>query len=155
MTSKNERGFDIKGGAVRFGQGRMRSVGQGGLFGQVQGVGFGVGVDVKLLRRRAKGVGERGRAVASAAGRGGRAGRHGLGTGSDGTHTRRCAGVVMVVRERVGRAGGGGRGGGRGVRGGQPLLLRGGVGVTGVRPIGGGIIGAAMIKISMSHGELS
>lgn len=110
MTSKNERGFDVKGGAIRFGQGRMRSVGQGGLFGQVQGVGFGVGVDVKLLRGRAKGVGEWGWAVASEAGGRGRAGRHGLGTRSDGTHTRRCSGVEMVVRERVGRArGGGGR----------------------------------------------
>lgn len=110
MTSKNERGFDVKGGAVGFGKGRMRSVGQGGLFRQVQGAGFGVGVDVKLLRGGAEGVGERGRAVASAAGRRGRAGRHGFGTGSDGTHTRRCSGVEMVVRERVGRArGGGGR----------------------------------------------
>lgn len=110
MTSKNERGFDIEGGAVRFGQGRMRSVGQGGLLGQVQGAGFGVGVDVKLLRGRAKGVGEWGRAVASAAGGRGWAGRHGFGTGSDGTHTQRCSGVEMVVRKRMGRAGGGGGG---------------------------------------------
>lgn len=148
MASKNERGFDIKGGAVWFRRGRMRSVGQGGLFGQVQGAGFGVGVDVKLLRGRTKGGGERGRAVAGAAGRGGRTRRHGLGGGSDGTHTRWCSGVEMVVRERVrGRGRGGRRGGRRGVRGGQPLLLGGGVGITGVRPIGGGVIGAAMIKI--------
>lgn len=111
VTSKNERGFDIEGGAVRFGQGRMRSVGlQGGLLGQAQGAGFGVGVDVKLLKGRAKGVEEWGRAEASAAGGRRWAGRHGFGTGSDGTHTRRCSGVEMVVRKRVGRAGGG-RGG--------------------------------------------
>lgn len=42
VASQNERGFDVKGGAIRFGQGRMRSVGQGGLFGEVQGAGFGV-----------------------------------------------------------------------------------------------------------------
>lgn len=86
MTGENEWGFDIEGGAVRFTRGRMRSVRQGGLFGEVQGVGFGVGIDVKLLGGRAKGVRERGRAVARAAGRWGRAGGHGLGAGSDGTH---------------------------------------------------------------------
>ncbi len=42
VTSKNERGFDVKGGAIHFRQGRMRSIGQGGLFREVQGVGFGV-----------------------------------------------------------------------------------------------------------------
>lgn len=125
----------------------MRSVGQGGLFGQVQGAGFGVGVDVKLQGGRAEGVGERGWAVAGAAGGRGRAGGHGFGSGSDGTHSRRCSGVKMVVRERVGRARGGGGRGGRRVRGRRPLLLRGGVGVTGVRPIGGCIIRAAMINI--------
>lgn len=110
MASKNERGFDVKGGAIRFGQGCMRSVGRGGLFGQVQGIGFGVGVDVKLLRGRAKGVGGWGWAVASAAGGRGRAGRHGFGVGSNGTNARRCSGVEVVVRERVGGArGGGGR----------------------------------------------
>lgn len=68
LTSKNERGFDVKGGAIRFGRGRMRHVGQGRLFWQVQGIGFGVGVDVKRLGGRAEGVGERGRAVATVAG---------------------------------------------------------------------------------------
>lgn len=48
--------------------------------------------------------------------------------------------------------GAGGRGGSRGVRGRRPLLLGGGVGVTGVRPIGGSVVGAAMIRISASHG---
>lgn len=48
--------------------------------------------------------------------------------------------------------GAGGRGGSRGIRGRWPLLLRGGVGVTGVRPIGGSVVGAAMIRISTSHG---
>lgn len=58
MTSNNERGFDVKGGAIRFGRGGMRSIGQGGLFGQVQGIWFGVGVDVKRLRGWAEGVWE-------------------------------------------------------------------------------------------------
>lgn len=155
VTSKNEWGFDVKGGAIRFGQGCMRSIRQGGLFGKVQGAGFGVGVYVKLLRGRAEGVREWGWAVARAAGRGGRARRYGLGAWGDGTHTRRCSGVEVVVRERVGRARGGGGRRGRRVRGRRPLLLRGGVGVTGVRPIGGCIIRAAMIKISTFHGELS
>lgn len=48
--------------------------------------------------------------------------------------------------------GAGGREGSRGVRGRWPLLLGGGVGVTGVRPIGGSVVGAAMIRISASHG---
>lgn len=52
------------------------------------------------------------------------------------------------MRERVGGAGGRSRG----VRGRRPLLLGGGVGVTGVQPIGGSIVGAAMIRISTSHG---
>lgn len=63
MTGKNERGFDVKGGAICFGRGCMHSVGQGGPFGQVQRVRFGVGVDVKLLGGRARGEGERGRAA--------------------------------------------------------------------------------------------
>lgn len=33
LTRKNEWGFDVKGGTIRFGRGCMRSVGQGGLFG--------------------------------------------------------------------------------------------------------------------------
>lgn len=142
VTSENERGFDVKGGAIRFGRGPMRSNRRGGRFGQMQGVRFGVGVDVKLLRGWAQGVKERGWAVPSAAGWRGRARGHRFGAGGNGTHTRRCSGAEMVVRERVGRARRGGRGGrrGRGVRGRRPLLLWGGVGVTGVRPIGGCIV---------------
>lgn len=148
MTSENERGFDVQGGAICVRRGRMRRVGQGGLFGQVQGAGFGVGVDVELLRGGAEGVEEGRRAVTRAAGGRGRAGRYRLRTGSDRTLNRGCSGVEMVVRECVGgaRGGGGGRRG-KGVRGGQPLLLRGGVGITRVRPIGGRIIRAAMIEI--------
>lgn len=63
MTGKNERGFDVKGGAVRFGWSRMHGVGQRGPFVQVQRVRFGVGVDVKLLGGRARGIGEWGRAA--------------------------------------------------------------------------------------------
>lgn len=141
VTGQNERGFDIKGGTVCFGWGRMRSVGQGGLFGQVQGVRFGVGVDVKLLRGRAQGVREWGWAVGRETWGRGRARGHGFGGGSDGAHTRRCTGVERVVRERVGRARGGRRGGGRRwVRGRRSLLLGGGIDVTGIRPIGGRII---------------
>lgn len=69
MTSENERGFDIEDGTIRFRRGHMRRIGQGGLLVEVQVVwlGFGVGVDVKLLRGGAEGVGKQGRAVASAA----------------------------------------------------------------------------------------
>lgn len=140
MTSENERGLDVKVRAICFGRGRMQSVGRGGRFGQVQGVGFGVGVEVKLLRGRAQGVKERGRAAPRAAWWRGRARGHGFGAGGDGTHSRRCSGAEVVVRERVGRARGGGGRRGRGVRGRRPLLLGGGVGVTGVRPIGGCIV---------------
>lgn len=146
MTGENQRGFDIEGGAVGVGGERMRSVGQGGLLGEVQGVGFGVGVDVKLLGGRAEGVRQRGRAVAGAAGRGGRAGGDGLGAGSDGTRDRGRSGVEVVVGERVGGAEKGRGGGGGGVRGGRPLLLGGGIDVTGVRPIGRGVVGAATIE---------
>lgn len=48
--------------------------------------------------------------------------------------------------------GAGERGRSRGVRGRRPLLLGGGEGVTGVRPIGGSVVRAAMIRISTSHG---
>lgn len=85
MTSQNQWGFDIESGAVGVGGGRMRSVGQGGLLGEVQGVGFGVGVDVKLLRGWTEGVRQRGRAVAGATGRGGGARRDRLWAGGDGT----------------------------------------------------------------------
>lgn len=144
VTSEKERGFDIEGGAIGFRLGRMRGVGQRGLFVQVQGVGFGFGVRVhiELLRGRAKGVKEGGRTVASAASGSGRPWRHRLGAGGHGTHTREgCSGVDLMVRKGVGRAGGG-TGGGRGigVRWGKPLLFRGGIYVTGVRPVGGGII---------------
>lgn len=113
MPGKNQRGLDVQGGTVGVGGGCVRSVGQGGPLGQVQGAGFGVGVNVERLRGRAQGVEEGGRAVAAAAGGPGRAEGHGLGAGSDGTHTRRCSGTEMVVMERVGRARGG-----RGRRGG-------------------------------------
>lgn len=90
MTSEKERGFDIEGGAVGVGQGRMRGVGQRGLFVQVQGVGFGfrVGVDVELLGGGAEGVEEGGRTVASAARGPGRPRRHRLGAGGHGTRAR-------------------------------------------------------------------
>lgn len=90
MTSEEERGFDIEGGAVGVGQGRMRGVGHRGLSLQVQGVGFGfrVRVDIELLRGRAEGVKEGGRAVASAASGSGRPRGHRLGAGGHGTHTR-------------------------------------------------------------------
>lgn len=129
MAGKNERGFDVKGGAVWFRLGHMRSVGQGGPFGRVQRAGVEVGVDVKQLGGRAGGVGERGRAVPREVGWGGRARGHGFRGGSGGTHTLRCSGVE-VVRERVGRARGGGRGGRRGVRRGRPFLLWGGIDVA-------------------------
>lgn len=90
MTGEKERGFDIKGGAVGFRLGRMQAVGQRGLFVQVQGVGFGFGVrvNVELLRGRAKGVKEGGRTVASAASGSGWPRRHRLRAGGHGTHTR-------------------------------------------------------------------
>lgn len=90
MTGEKERGFDIEGGAVGVGQGRMRGVGQRGLFVQVQGAGFGfrVGVDVELLRGGAEGVEEGGRTVASAASGCGRPRRHRLGAGDHGTRAR-------------------------------------------------------------------
>lgn len=137
MAGENEGGFDVEGGAVRFGLGDMRSVGQGGPFGQVQGAGFGVRAHVKRLRGRAGGVGEGGRAVAREAGWRGRAGGHGFGGGSGGAHTQRCSGVEVGVREGAGTARGGGGRGRRGVRRGRSLLLWGGIDVTGVRPIGG------------------
>lgn len=146
MTGEEERGFDIEGGAVGVGLGRMRGVGQRGLFVQVQRAGFGfgvgVGVDVERLRGGAKGVKEGGRTVAGAASGGVWPRRHRLGAGGHGTRSRRRrSGVDLRVRKRVGRAGGG-TGGGRGirVRRGGPLLLRGGTYVTGVRPAGGGIV---------------
>lgn len=90
MTSEEERGFDVEGGAVAFRLGRMRGVGQRGLFVQVQGVGFGFGVRVgiELLRGRAKGVKEGGRTVASAANGSGWPRRHRLRAGGHGTHAR-------------------------------------------------------------------
>lgn len=145
MTGQNQRGFDIEGGAVGVGGGRMRSVGQGGLLGEVQGVGFGVGVDIKLLWGRTEGVRQWGRAVAGAAGRGGGARGDGFRAGGDGTRDRGGSGVEVVVGERVGGAEGEGGGGG-GVRGRRPLLLGGGIDVTGVGPIGRGVVGAAMIE---------
>lgn len=147
MTGQDQRGFDIEGGAVGVGGGRMQSVGQGGLLGKVQGVGFGVGVDVKLLRGRTEGVRQRGRAVAGEAWWRGGAGGHGLGARGDGTRDRGGSGAEVV--ERVGGAEGGGGEGGEGggrVRGRRPLLLGGGIDVTGVRPIGREFVGAAMIE---------
>lgn len=144
MTGQNQRGFDIEGGAVGVGGGRMRSVGQGGLLGEVQGVGFGVGVDVKLLRGRTEGVRQRGRAVAGAAGWGGGTRGDRLWARGNRTRDRGSSGVEVVVGERVGGAEGGGEGGG--VRGRRPLLLGGGIDVTGVGPIGQGVVGAAMIE---------
>lgn len=90
MTSEKERGFDIEGGAVGVRLGRMRGVGQRGLFVQVQGVGFGFGVrvDIELLGGRAKGVKEGGGTVASAASESGWPRRHRLRAGGHGTHTR-------------------------------------------------------------------
>lgn len=90
MTSEKERGFYIEGGAVGFRLGRMRGIGQRGLFVQVQGAGFGFGVrvDIELLRGRAKGVKEGGRTVASAATGNGWPRRHRLRAGGHGTHTR-------------------------------------------------------------------
>lgn len=139
MASENKRGFDIKDRAVGFeGRRRMRRL--------RQGAGFGVGVDIELLRRRAE-RGQRGRAVHGPARGWGRTGGHRIRVGSNRAHTRWCSGVEMMVRGRKGRARGG-RGGGRGrVRWGRPLLLGGGVVVTGVRPIRGRIIRAAMIKV--------
>lgn len=98
VAGKNERRFDVKGGAVWFRLGHMRSIGQGGPFGQVQRAGVGVGVDVKQLGGRAGGVGERRWAVPTEAGWGRRARGHGFGGGSGGTHTLRCSGVE-VMRE--------------------------------------------------------
>lgn len=100
MTSEKEWGFDIEGGAIGFGQGRMRGVGQRGLFVQVQGVGLGfrVGVDIKLLRGGAEGVKEGGWTVASAASRSGRSRRRRLRAGGHGTGTcRSCSGVEVMV----------------------------------------------------------
>lgn len=54
MPSKNKRGFNVKAGAVCFGQGCMRSIRQRGLFGNMQGSRLRVGVDIKRLWRGAK-----------------------------------------------------------------------------------------------------
>lgn len=122
----------------------------------MQGVRFGVAVYVQLLGGRAQGVWEWGWTVAREARGRGWTGRHWFGGRSNRTLNHGCPGVKMAVRERVKRTRGRGRWGRRRrIRGGRPLLLRGGIGITGVGPNGRTIIWAAMIKISVFYREVN